>query len=124
VHILIDDHRLTAKIDTGSRGTAIFRHAATQLGVTDAALAADRHIKLNGIGPAKIDAIIHVFASISIGDLTLKNVPVAIINDRKIDQTDVLLGADFQQKIHLWISNSTHTLVMQYPPQPSPNLNK
>ena len=32
---------------------------------------------------------------------------------------EVILGADFVQKVHLWISHSSHKLIMQYPPQPS-----
>jgi hypothetical protein len=32
---------------------------------------------------------------------------------------DVLLGEDFISRVHLWISYSSHTLIMQYPPKPS-----
>jgi len=32
----------------------------------------------------------------------------------------MLLGADFQARVHLWISYSSRTLIMQYPALPSP----
>jgi hypothetical protein len=33
---------------------------------------------------------------------------------------DMLLGYDFAKTVHLWISHSSQTVLMQYPAQPTP----
>ncbi len=53
------------------------------------------------------------------GDLVFGNMKVAVLDEAAGDDTDMLLGADFQTKVHLWISYSSHTLIMQYPPRAS-----
>jgi hypothetical protein len=45
---------------------------------------------------------------------------IDIIDDEADDDIDVLLGADFQHAMHLWISNSAQMLIIQYPAQASP----
>ena len=53
------------------------------------------------------------------GDLVFANMRMDVLDDASGDDTDMLLGADFQAKVHLWISYSSHTLIMQYPPKAS-----
>jgi clan AA aspartic protease (TIGR02281 family) len=119
ISVSIEGHGFTGLIDTGASHTAIFRHAAEQLGVS-AENASDRHLTVHGIGPDKVAAARHVFESVTIGDLTIRNMPIAVLDDRHGDDVDVLLGRDFQRKMHVWISNSSGQLVLQYPPQASP----
>ncbi len=72
-----------------------------------------------------------------IGDLVLRDVPVRIIDQANpgtdarfvsllLDNrfapasvADVLLGADFLRRVHVWISHSSQLLVMQYPARAS-----
>jgi hypothetical protein len=56
-----------------------------------------------------------------VGPLTLGNVAVAVDSEDS-DEADLILGLSFLRKIHVWVSNSSRTLVMQYPPAPSPPL--
>jgi hypothetical protein len=58
--------------------------------------------------------------AITIGDVTLNHLPVAIMDTRSDDDTDMLLGLDFLSRVHVWLSFSSHTVVMQYPARPSP----
>jgi predicted aspartyl protease len=122
IKIVIDGKTFTALVDTGAFSTSIYRHAAARLGIHVADLPADPHGGIYGVGPRKIRSVTHVFQPITIGDLTVENMPVDIIDQASDDDVDMLLGADFQARLHLWISYSSGSLIMQYPPTPSPPL--
>jgi len=143
VTVTVDGHRLRAELDTGAASTAIFRKAASRLGIDLSGLEAAGAQHGRGIGGFGVAAMNHVFKAVDIGDLRIENMPVTILGQRDsgIDRhhvgsllegddeeepgaADMLLGADFMRKVHLWISHSSHTLVMQYPPKPSPPLPK
>ena len=118
VRVQIGDHDVVALVDTGAPTTSIFRSAAARLGV--AALPAGPHVTAGGVGPRRVDAMEHVFEPVTVGDLTISNMKVAVLDDAAgTDGVEMLLGADFQQRVHLWISYSSHSLIMQYPPRPS-----
>lgn len=119
VMVSIEGHDFTAIIDTGAPDTAIFRHAGEKLGVS-VENTSDRHVTVRGIGPDQVAAVTHVFASVTIGDLTIRHMPIDVLDDALGDDVDVVLGRDFQRRLHVWISNSSGQLVLQYPPQASP----
>lgn len=137
VEVRINGHRVRAVIDTGAARTAIFRSTANRLGVDLSGLR-DAQAKGHGVGPRAVPVMTHVFEEVSIGDLTIQNMPVGILDqpgtglslvhvgsrlaDPSLGETggeEMLLGADFMQKVHLWISHSSHKLIMQYPPKAS-----
>jgi predicted aspartyl protease len=120
VHVTIDGHDFTALVDTGARHTTIYRRAITRLGLQEAAFTKDMHLSVTGLGPRPAQAIRHVFAALGIGDLTLRNKTIDIVDDEPSDDIDILLGAELQHTMHLWISNSAQMLIIQYPAQPSP----
>ncbi len=122
VIVEIGGKRLHALIDSGAQGTLIFRNAAYRLGLRLGDLAEDPHFHAGGIGPHARVAIRHVMTPMTIGEITISNMPVAILDERSEDGTDMLLGLDFLTHVHAWLSFSSHTLVMQYPPRPSPTL--
>jgi predicted aspartyl protease len=121
VEVFVGDRRLVALIDTGASKSAIFRNAADALGLNGAELAMDRTVRVHGIGPDAVAAKVHILPTLSVGELTLRNMRVDILDDRSHNDVDMLLGRDFQRRLHLWISNSAHELIMQYPPQASPD---
>ena len=120
VHVQIGGKILTAMVDSGAASTLIFRNAASRLGLHLDALQSDRHFRAGGIGPDRVNAVRHVMTPITIGDLTIENLPAAIVDQRSFDDSDMLLGLDFLSRVHVWFSFSSHTLVMQYPPLASP----
>ena len=138
VDIGVDGESVRAEIDTGSPHTVMFRAAAYRLGIDVSGLHAAGHQMIGGVGPRKVAAITHVFGKVVIGDLTISNMPVDIIDQAVVTRKrvhlgslltddsdgegggeDMLIGADFMQKVHLWISHSSQRLIMQFPPQPS-----
>jgi len=124
VRVQIGGTSLNALIDSGSDHTIIFRNAAHRLGLNLADLTADPHYHVHGIGPKDPQTIIHVMAPITIGEITIANLPVEIVDQRSPNSADMLLGLDFLSRVHAWLSFSSHTLVMQYPPKASPRQEK
>ena len=120
IAVEVGGKRLVALIDSGSPGTVIFRDAARRLGLNLADLTGDRRFKIGGVGPGSPDAVRHVLTPLTVGDLTVNNVPAAIVDQHSFDDADMLLGLDFLSRVHAWYGFSSHTLVMQYPAQPSP----
>ncbi len=127
-----------AKLDTGAPQTVLYKAEAMRLGVSLAPLHAPGRAMVSGVGPLRVGVMTHVFKTVTIGDLQFNNMPVQIIDynnpnlarpdtgslipggdDDVAGQEQMLLGADFMQKVHVWISNSSHKLIMQYPPVPS-----
>ena len=122
VVVTIDGVRLHAVIDSGAHNTAIFRNAARRLGLRLAALTADKHYKATGIGPEAREEVRHIMSPMTIGEITISNMPVGIIDESSLGDDDMLLGRDFLRRVHVWLAFSSHTLIMQYPPAPSPKL--
>jgi predicted aspartyl protease len=122
VHVQVGGTTLLAEVDSGASYTVIFRHAARRLGLNTEDLTADPHFKSAGVGPRTRDAVRHVMTPITIGEVTISNLPVAIVDQNMEDGTEMLLGTDFLSHVHVWLSFSSHTLVMQYPPKPSPKV--
>ena len=122
INVEIGGKTLIALVDTGSDDTVIFRNAARRLGLEISQLTADPHYLAQGVGPRTPDAARHVMETpISVGELTIQNMPVSIINQRSTDEVDMLLGLDFLMRVHAWFSFSSHTLILQFPPRPSPH---
>ena len=138
IEVVIDGHRVRAVLDSGASHTVMFRSAAGRLGVDLSALRAPGHHLGFGIGPQAVPALEHVFGSVRIGDLTINNMRIDVLDQANMGVSlvhvgsrladpslgepggeEMLLGADFMRKVHLWISHSSGRLIMQYPPQPS-----
>jgi clan AA aspartic protease (TIGR02281 family) len=117
VPVTINGLRFTALIDTGAQGTAVSDAAARRLGLD---LSHDRSTRVGGFGPAVTKAHIHVLDRVTIGDLSLNHVQAEVLSPDAFVPTDIVLGIDFARRMHLWLSNSSGKLVMQFPPQPSP----
>ena len=120
IRISIDGKMFTALLDTGSPVTVMFRSAADRLGLGIAALKADRVGKIGGIGPDPVVAYRHVLQTVKIGDITVENMPIDIADQPPLRDEAMILGLNFIGRIHLWISNSSGRLIMQYPPLTSP----
>jgi predicted aspartyl protease len=124
VWVQIDGKKLLAAVDSGAAHTLIFRNAARRLGLRFEDLAAEPHFRARGVGPETPLLVRHVMTPITIGDITISHLPVAILDAPSPDSTDMLLGMDFLSHVHVWLSFSSHTMLMQYPPKPSPDLPK
>jgi predicted aspartyl protease len=119
VEVTVDGKQVVALIDTGAPRSAIFRRAAERLGIRMDELTSEPRFTTGGIGPDQVEAVTHVFEEVDIGDLAFNNMKIDVLDDHGPGEVDMLLGADFQRKVHLWISYSSHSLIMQDPPRAS-----
>jgi hypothetical protein len=74
----------------------------------------------HGVGPRLVKAETRISAPVVIGDLTLSNMPVDVVDQRHMRNVDMVLGIDFLTRVHVWVSRSSDAVVMQYPPQATP----
>ncbi len=121
IAVTLGGRRLRAIIDTGTDGLAMTRRAARDIGVTDAMLAADAQTTATGIG-GTVPIWHHLFAKMDIGDVSLGPLRMAVVNQPQGDDWDVLLGMKFLRLVHVWISRSSGTVIMQVPPLPPVHL--
>jgi predicted aspartyl protease len=118
VVVQIGGKDVIAEIDTGAPTSVLYRRAAERLGIKWKDLAAGPMIQEGGFGPRTVAGARYALDSIAIGDLEFGHVPVEVLDEHgDTDQVEMLLGADFQSKVHLWISYSSKTLIIQYPPK-------
>ncbi len=122
VQVSIGGKRLRALLDSGSDSNIIFRGAAYRLGLDETALAGDRVGQMGGIGRRAVQVRQHVIEPVTIGDLTVRNMPVEISQEIHPGDFDMILGLDFFLRVHVWMSFSSHTVIMQFPPKASPAL--
>jgi clan AA aspartic protease (TIGR02281 family) len=113
VNVVVNGLTLTAAIDSGAPTSVLFRAAAHRVGISDAALASDLHGNAGGIGPAKVAASRHVLPRVNIGALTVHDMPVAVIDQTMPDGTDMLLGLDLLSRVHVWVSYSSNSLIVE-----------
>jgi hypothetical protein len=119
VPVQIGGQSFVAILDTGSDTASMTRSAARRLGLTDDVLGGDTPDQVRGVGPGVDQARQHLM-TLSLGDLTVQNVPVDVVPTRLGTGVDMLLGLDLAKRIHFWLSASSHMIVMQYPPLPTP----
>jgi predicted aspartyl protease len=120
VSVQIDGKSFLTSVDSGAAHTLMFRNAARRLGLNIEDLVHEPHFRARGVGPATPLVVQHVMRPITIGDITIFNLPVALLDETSPDSTDMLLGMDFLSHVHVWLSMSSHVMIMQYPPKPSP----
>jgi predicted aspartyl protease len=122
VRVVIDGVPLDAIVDSGAQRSAIYRDAARRIGLRLEDLTTDRHYHAIGVGSEARDEVRHIMAPIRIGEVTIAHLPVGIIDQHSTDGVDMLLGLDFFTHVHVWLAFHARTLIMQYPPRPSPRL--
>jgi predicted aspartyl protease len=116
--VQIGGQSFTAVLDTGSPNVVLTTAAAQRLGLTEAVLRDDPMLTVHGVGPDAVRGHLHVM-ELSLGDLTARNVPVLVLPQRLGQGVDMILGLDLAKRIHFWLSASSHTIIMQYPPLPT-----
>jgi predicted aspartyl protease len=118
IEVSINGARLRAAIDTGADQTALFRDSARRTGIVSADVL--ESTMAHGVGPRLVKADKRISAPVVIGELTLSNMAVDVVDQRHPENIDLLLGLDFLTRVHVWVSRSSNTVVMQYPPQATP----
>jgi predicted aspartyl protease len=121
VTVSINGVALRAGIDTGAKTSIMFRSAAERIGLPAAQLLASQKDIVRGVGPLPVRAAAtRLTLPIDVGDLSIAGLPIEIADQPGTGSEDVLLGYEFVTLVHVWISHSSNTVIMQYPAQPTP----
>lgn len=120
IAVTVNGVKLRALVDTGADHTFMFRNSAARAGISQNQLAGA--VTARGVGPRAIRGDVRIGAPVTIGDLTISNMPIVVGDQRSDSETgvDVLLGNDFLTRVHVWISHSSNALILQFPPTASP----
>lgn len=122
IQVEIGNLILRARIDTGAPDNFMLRPGLRKLGIKPSEIAAHHSFDMPGIGPDKSAAAGALIKQLAIGDFEIGNVPMALIDEDPLGRsgTDLVLGLRLIRRIHMWISHTSGTLIMQFPPTPSP----
>ena len=88
-------------LDSGASHTLVSPSQAEAAGVTSADLAVDRASRAAGFDGNRIAIHLHRFASLTIGDETMRNIRLLVANTAS---SDIVLGDDFLRFNEVWIS--------------------
>ncbi|WP_438381354.1 retropepsin-like aspartic protease [Asaia sp. BMEF1] len=113
VHFALDGGEpIRAVFDTGASRTVIPLRMARKLGVTDAMLKNDRSTTdVQAVGDDKVTAYHHRFRTLTLGDFTIHNPEVIIMDNDTLDYA--LFGADFLRHHRVWITTE-NTMYVQH----------
>ncbi len=109
----LDGRPIRALLDTGARSHLLSRAAASRLGVSSEALAADPGGTTTGVDLREQPYHWHRFASLRIGDETTRS-PVLTVAPLS-EPFDMLLGSDWLTEREVWVSYATRQLFLRRP---------
>ncbi len=101
--VTIGGQTLPAFIDTGAQLSFIDGAAARRLGLTRAGLQQDPRVTVGGLGDGENVLPMHRFAALAVAGLTW-NGPVLVVAPLRMQDADVILGADFLESHRAWLS--------------------
>jgi tetratricopeptide (TPR) repeat protein/predicted aspartyl protease len=107
--------------DTGAGASIISLEAAARAGIKASSPGVVRGGTSNGIGRGNFATFIGPFASFKIGDEEIKNTRLRF-GDIHLDNTDMLIGADFFLSHRIYVANSQHKVYFTYNGGPVFNL--
>ena len=115
VPIDVDGSSVRAVLDTGAQISLLDPVDAHAAGVSDEALASDRSTVMRGIASIAVQAKLHRFSMMQIGDIQTRSMMFAVA------PTDVaLLGENWLRHHTVWISYPHDLLLIQDTPPPAP----
>jgi predicted aspartyl protease len=120
IHVWVDGKDLVAGLDTGAPTSALFSSGLRKLGVAKSRNGEAGKQKNDAKTTAAPSAHRRI-ATITIGDIVISGFAIDIIDNGQDWGEDMLIGLDAMRRVHMWVSRSSGTLVMQFPPEPSPD---
>jgi len=107
IELQVDGRPLRALLDTGASASLVTAPGMYRLGLTPEVLAHDPSGNGNGIGPAPVPMHRHRFAELRVGSEAIRDPALWVAPVRIVPIVDMLLGADWLQSRHVWLSFAT-----------------
>ena len=101
--VRLDDREVSAFIDTGAETSTLSTRKALAFGVTEAALARDPSVALQGAAAGRLTSRRHRFARLQIGSELVRDPELAVV-DFNLRDADIILGIDVISAQRFWLS--------------------
>lgn len=101
--VRIAGHVLPAFIDTGAQASFIDGDAAARLGINAAALRQDPAVTVHGVNSSADGMRQHRFDQLEVAGIAWAK-PVLVVAPLRLDDADVILGADFLEAYRVWFA--------------------
>ena len=101
--VRLDGHKISAFVDTGAQSSVLSTSGALALGVTAGRLAQDPVRTLRGAAAEQVNARLHRFTRLEIGDEVIRN-PEIMVADLRFGDADLVLGIDLLRTRRIWFS--------------------
>jgi len=111
--VLLNGKKLNAIIDSGSATTVVTLRAAKRAGLKLDAPGVERAGFSVGVGETRIARWVTVFDTLQLGEETIRNAHVGVI-DTDLNDVDLLLGADFLRSHRVLFAMSQEKLYISY----------
>jgi len=111
--ITLDGHALTAFIDTGAERSLLDSSASGRLGLDPKALRHDEAVEMQGVSSRTVTAREHRFNQLGVADEVLLS-PTVGVTALRMDDADVLVGADLLNHERIWLSYAAHRIYIAY----------
>ncbi len=112
--VMLNGHKLLAMIDSGATTTSVDLRAAERAGLKKDGSAMRRHGEVRGVGEDRVARWIAIVDSFTIGQETVRNARLAVIDTNGQLPVDVLLGADFLRAHRVLFAMSQKKLYVSY----------
>lgn len=113
IDVMVNGRKLQAMLDTGAEETLLQASAANRVGLTTDGTTTP----VDGIGEDRVTGTVQRAASLAVGEVTLKDVPLLVAPQSRelLDGADMLLGASLLTKVPVLISYRSRTLWLRTP---------
>lgn len=112
--VSVNGRKLTAMIDSGAASTSITLRAARRAGLKLDDPGVTRVGDSVGAGERKVPRWRTVFDTFQIGDETVRNADISVLDRDSDSDVDVLLGADFLRAHRVLFAMSQHKIYLSY----------
>jgi predicted aspartyl protease len=109
--VRLDNHKITATLDTGAQRTTLAVATARAMGLSDDMLARDPSLQTRGFGRGKLPSRLHRFDSLAVGTVGLSN-PEIVVTDLRLRGIDLIIGMDILRSRRLFLSYSGSRLFL------------
>jgi predicted aspartyl protease len=108
---VLDGVNGVAILDTGAQLSSISGTMAAKLGVSDNGPSEDAMITAHGAAPQEVRVRLHRFNELRVGPAVV-NEPLMPVVPMSFDMGDALIGGDFLRGRRVWLSFSTHRVLV------------
>ena len=111
--VSVDGVGLRALLDSGANNSLLAVLGIARMKLTEATLASDPVVGGSGVGRQTVRYRVHTFKSLTVGGATIGAPRVLVAPVAIVPRVDMLLGAEWLLRHHVWVSFATRQLFLE-----------